>query len=103
MATHCIDVDLAARPSCQQLHTADVTRRSRARRAAVAPTVAAPERYLARLGCAFVGTVWVGGYNNWYAIISHTSPVAFPQNTHQGVLREGAGGRFPFNPSRQGD
>src|SRR6516225_5913474 len=39
---------------------------ARARRAAVAPTVAATEKFLARLGAAFPGTVWVGGCKNWY-------------------------------------
>ena len=39
---------------------------ARARSAAVAPTAAATERFLARLGAAFPGTVWVGGCKNWY-------------------------------------
>src|SRR5207248_11547500 len=34
---------------------------ARARSAAVSPTVAATEKFLARLGTAFPGTVWVGG------------------------------------------
>src|SRR5246127_3268202 len=38
---------------------------ARLRRAAVAPTVAATEKFLARLGSAFPGTVWVGGRKNW--------------------------------------
>src|SRR5262249_14455451 len=39
---------------------------ARTRRAAVEPTVAAPQQFLIRLGAAFPGTVWVGGCKNWY-------------------------------------
>src|SRR5436853_7311410 len=39
---------------------------ARARNAAVAPTAAATENFIARLEAAFPGTVWVGGCKNWY-------------------------------------
>ena len=57
---------------------------ARARRAAVAPTVAATEKFLARLGAAFPGTVWVGGCKNWYTSEQPT-PVLWPlpQSEHK--------------------
>ena len=39
---------------------------ARARRAAIAPTAAPTEKFLAHLGAAFPATVWVGGCKNWY-------------------------------------
>jgi hypothetical protein len=50
---------------------------ARARRAAVSPTVVATEKFLARLGTAFPGTVWVGGCKNWY-ISEQPTPVLWP-------------------------
>jgi cation diffusion facilitator CzcD-associated flavoprotein CzcO len=57
---------------------------ARTRRAAVAPTVAATEKFLARLGTAFPGTVWVGDCKNWYTSRQPT-PVLwpFPQSEHK--------------------
>lgn len=49
----------------------------RARRAVVAPTTAATEKFLARLGTAFPDTVWVGGCKNWYTSRQPT-PVLWP-------------------------
>src|SRR3984893_10627910 len=39
---------------------------ARPRRVPVAPTAAATEKFLSRLGCAFPDTVWVG-CRNWYS------------------------------------
>src|SRR5258708_4159052 len=61
-----------------------VTHEARSRSASAAPTVAATERFLARLGAAFPGTVWVGGCKNWYTSAQPT-PVLwpFPQSAHK--------------------
>jgi len=67
---------------------------ARARGAAAAPTVAATEKFLARLGAAFPGTVWVGGCKNWY---TDAGPVAAAAERSHGVLRAGAAGRFPVH------
>ena len=57
---------------------------ARARRTALSPTVAATEKFLARLGSGFPGTVWVGGCKNWYTSRQAT-PVLwpFPQSEHR--------------------
>ena len=66
-----------------------VDRRGRARRAAVAPTAAATEKFLARLGAAFPDTVWVGGCKNWYTGDQGT-PVLWPlpQSEHKAFFAE---------------
>src|SRR5438045_1859390 len=68
------------------------TRRSPAscaRNAAVSPTVAATEKFLARLGTAFPGTVSVGGCKNWYTSQQPT-PVLwpFPQSEHKAFFEQ---------------
>src|SRR5207245_10363945 len=50
---------------------------ARARRAAVAPTVAATQKFLARLGGASPGTGWVGGCKNRHTS-DHAAPVPGP-------------------------
>jgi hypothetical protein len=57
---------------------------ARARRAAVAPTAAATEKFLARFATAFPGTVWVGGCKNWYTS-GQPNPVLWPlpQSEHK--------------------
>ena len=50
---------------------------ARARSAAVAPITAATDKFLARLGTAFPGTVRVGGCKNWYTSQQPT-PVLWP-------------------------
>ena len=71
----------------------------RARNAAVAPTVAATEKFLARLGTAFPGTVWVGGCKNWYTSRQPT-PVLwpFPQSEHQAFFERVPTEDFDFIP-----
>jgi len=71
----------------------------RARRAAVAPTVAATEKFLARLGSAFPGTVWIGGCKNWYTGDQPT-PVLWPlpQNEHKAFFAEVPAEDFEFIP-----
>ena len=61
---------------------------ARTRRAAVAPTAAASEKFLAWLDAAFPGTVWVGGCKNWYTS-RQPNPVLwpFPQERAQSLLR----------------
>jgi hypothetical protein len=70
----------------------------RARRAVVAPTVAATEKFLTRLGAAFPGTVWVGGCKNWYTGDQNT-PVLWPlpQHEHQAFFDEVSRG-FSVHP-----
>jgi cation diffusion facilitator CzcD-associated flavoprotein CzcO len=70
---------------------------ARTRRAAVAPSVAATERFLARLGAAFPGTVWVGGCKNWYTGDQPT-PVLWPlpQGAHKAFFAEVPVADFEF-------
>jgi cation diffusion facilitator CzcD-associated flavoprotein CzcO len=77
---------------------------ARARRAAVAPTAAATERFLARLGDAFPGTVWVGGCKNWYTSDQPT-PVLWPlpQNEHRAFFADAPLADFDFIPTGRGD
>ena len=77
---------------------------ARARRAAVAPTVAATEKFLARLGAAFPGTVWVGGCKNWYTSRQPT-PVLwpFPQSAHKAFFEAVPTEDFQFIPTGAGD
>ena len=77
---------------------------ARGRRAAVAPTVAATEKFLARLGAAFPGTVWVGGCKNWYSD-QPGIPILwpFPQSVHKAFFDEVAMQDFQFIPAGQGD
>jgi len=64
----------------------------RRRTAAVAPTVAATEKFVATLDAGFPGTVWVGGCKNWYTS-DQPNPVLwpFPQSEHKAFLE-----RVPF-------
>jgi hypothetical protein len=77
---------------------------ARARRAAVAPTVAATEKFLSRLGAAFPGTVWVGGCKNCYTGDQGT-PVLWPltQSEHKAFLGEVPMEDFQFIRTGQGD
>ena len=77
---------------------------ARARRAAVAPTVAATEKFLARLGAAFPGTVWVGGCKNWYTSRQPT-PVLwpFPQSEHKAFFETVPTEDFQFILTGAGD
>jgi hypothetical protein len=76
---------------------------SRASNAAVSPTVAATEKFLARLGTAFPGTVWVGGCKNWYTSQQPT-PVLwpFPQSEHKAFFEQVPPEDFQFIPSGRG-
>jgi cation diffusion facilitator CzcD-associated flavoprotein CzcO len=73
---------------------------ARARRAAVAPTAAATERFLARLDKHFPGTVWVGGCKNWYTSDQPT-PVLWPlpQNEHRAFFADAPLTDFDFLPT----
>ena len=77
---------------------------ARARRAVVSPTVPATEKFLARLGAAFPGTVWVGGCKNWYTSQQPT-PVwwSFPQSEHQAFFEQVPMEDFQFIPAGQAD
>ena len=77
---------------------------TRARGAAAAPTVAATEKFLARLGAAFPGTVWVGGCKNWYTSDQPT-PVLWPlpQEEHKAFFEQVKLEDFQFTPTRRGD
>jgi cation diffusion facilitator CzcD-associated flavoprotein CzcO len=77
---------------------------ARSRRSAIAPTAAATERFLAGLGEAFPGTVWVGGCKNWYTSDQPT-PVLwpFPQDQHKAFLGGVPIGDFEFTPMAEGD
>jgi cation diffusion facilitator CzcD-associated flavoprotein CzcO len=77
---------------------------ARARRATVAPTLAATEKFLTRLGAAFPGTVWVGGCKNWYTSRQPT-PVLWPlpQSEHKAFFAEAPAENFEFIPTGQGD
>ena len=75
---------------------------ARSRRAVVTPTVAATERFVARLGAAFPGTVWVGGCTNWYTSRQPT-PVLWPlpQSEHKAFFEEAPAEDFQFIPTDQ--
>jgi cation diffusion facilitator CzcD-associated flavoprotein CzcO len=77
---------------------------ARRRGAAVAPTRAATENFLARLGAAFPGTVWLGGCKNWYADQQGT-PILWPlpQSAHRAFLAEVPAEDFEFIPAGPGD
>ena len=77
---------------------------ARARGAAAAPTVAATEKFLARLGAAFPGTVWVGGCKNWYTSDQPT-PVLWPlpQQEHKAFFEQVPLEDFQFTPTRLSD
>ena len=77
---------------------------ARARRAAAAPTVAATEKFLARLAAAFPGTVWVGGCKNWYTS-RQPNPVLwpFPQAAHKAFFDEAPVEDFEFIPTGPAD
>jgi cation diffusion facilitator CzcD-associated flavoprotein CzcO len=77
---------------------------ARRRRAAVAPTAAATERFLAKLAAAFPGTVWAGGCKNWYTSKQPT-PVLwpFPQQEHRVFLEQVPVEDFDFIPTEQAD
>ena len=77
---------------------------ARARRAAIAPTVAATEKFLAQLGTAFPGTVWAGGCKNWYTGQQPT-PVLwpFPQSEHKAFFEKVPVDDFQFIPTGQDD
>jgi cation diffusion facilitator CzcD-associated flavoprotein CzcO len=72
---------------------------ARARGAAVAPTVTATEKFLARLDTGFPGTVWVGGCKNWYTS-GQPNPVLwpFPQSEHKAFLERVPVEDFDFIP-----
>ncbi|HVC52072.1 MAG TPA: NAD(P)-binding protein [Stellaceae bacterium] len=71
---------------------------ARVRRAAVAPTAAATEKFLARLGGAFRSTV-CGGCKNWYTSDQPT-PVLWPlpQSEHKAFLDRAPTEDFQFIP-----
>ena len=73
---------------------------ARASRVAVAPTIAATEKFLTRLGAAFPGTVWVGGCKNWYTG-NQSTPVLWPlpQREHQAFFDEVSMEDFQFIPT----
>jgi hypothetical protein len=77
---------------------------ARARGAAVAPTATATEKFLARLGAAFPGTVWVGGCKNWYTS-RQPNPVLwpFPQSEHKAFFETMPAEDFEFIPAGPGD
>ena len=76
---------------------------ARRRKAAVAPTVAATERFLKRIGAAFPETVWVG-CSNWYADQQGT-PILWPlpQDQHKAFFAEIATDDLDFIPAGEGD
>jgi hypothetical protein len=61
------------------------------------------EKFLARLGTAFPGTVWVGGCKNWYTSQQPT-PVLwpFPQSEHKAFFEQVPPEDFQFIPSGRG-
>ena len=77
---------------------------ARARRAAVVPTVEATEKFLARLGAAFPGTVWVGGCKNWYTG-DQGVPVLWPlrQSEHKAFFESVPVEDFRFIPTGPAD
>ncbi|HZT52070.1 MAG TPA: NAD(P)/FAD-dependent oxidoreductase [Stellaceae bacterium] len=72
---------------------------ARSRKAAVAPTQAATERFLARIGAAFPATVWVG-CKNWYSDQQGT-PILWPlpQDQHKAFFEALAPGDLEFIPA----
>jgi len=77
---------------------------ARARGAAVAPTIAATEKFIARLEEAFPGTVWVGGCKNWYTSRQPT-PVLWPlpQEEHRAFFADAPSEDFRYTPTGQAD
>ncbi len=75
-----------------------------ARGAAVAPTQAATEKFIARLEEAFPGTVWVGGCKNWYTSRQPT-PVLWPlpQEQHRAFFADAPAEDFRFIPTDRAD
>jgi hypothetical protein len=75
----------------------DIARR---RHVTVAPTIAATEKFLARLGAAFPETVWVG-CRNWYADQQGT-PILWPlsQDQHEAFFADIATEDLQFTPTR---
>ena len=74
---------------------------ARARRAAVAPTEAATEKFLARLEGAFPGTVWVGGCKNWYTGDQpHPLLWPLPQEEHKTLFAPVPEEDFEFIPTQ---
>ena len=77
---------------------------ARARRAAVAPTTAATEKFLARLDAAFPGTVWVGGCKNWYTgDQAHPLLWPLPQSEHKAFFDPVPVEDFEFIPTEAAD
>jgi hypothetical protein len=76
---------------------------ARQRGAAVAPSVAATEKFLARMAAAFPQTVWLG-CKNWYADQQGT-PILWPlpQETHKEFFAHVALGDLEFTPVRRVD
>ena len=74
---------------------------ARKRRVAVAPTAAATEKFLARLGAAFPATVWVG-CSNWYSDQQGT-PILWPlpQDAHKDFLAKLPEEDLEILPARQ--
>ena len=72
----------------------------RRRTAAVAPTVAATEKFVATLDAGFPGTVWVGGCKNWYTS-DQPNPVLWPfsQSEHKAFLERVPFEDFDFIPT----
>ncbi len=73
---------------------------SRGRGMAVAPTMEATEKFVARLDAAFPGTVWVG-CKNWYSD-QHGTPILWPlhQDEHTALLSDIVWDDFAFVPAR---
>jgi cation diffusion facilitator CzcD-associated flavoprotein CzcO len=73
---------------------------ARARQAAVSPTAAATEKFLARLDTAFPRTVWVGGCKNWYTS-QQPAPVLWPfqQSEHKAFFERVPAEDFQFIPT----
>ena len=74
---------------------------ARKRRAAVAPTVAATERFRARMRAAFPGTVWLG-CKNWYSDQEGT-PILWPlpQDEHAALFANVVEEDLQFLPASQ--
>jgi hypothetical protein len=75
---------------------------ARRRRATVAPTVAATEKFLARLSAAFPDTVWIG-CKNWYSDQQGT-PILWPlpQEEHRAFFAHAAMDDMQFTPKQAG-
>ena len=71
---------------------------ARDRRVAIAPTVEATERFVARLDAAFPETVWVG-CRNWYSD-QHGTPILWPlpQDEHKAFFADVATTNLEFIP-----